>query len=110
MEGLKSLTHLQILSLSLDKGGLRPNNMCDTLLTVLPHLTTLHTLSVDFLSVYPELEFFVDTVCGSTNIKTLFLNGMDRKDLPQQCAKKLTEHGVTISFNDNKEPMGLRSI
>ena len=76
----------------------KPYNLCDTLQRVLPHLNTLHTLSVDYSHVCHKIETFVETVCGCTNIRTLTLYKIFNLALPQQCREKLTQHGVKVNY------------
>ena len=95
-EGLKNLTCVEDLTfLSYDHG--KPNNLCETLQRVLPHLTKLHKLGVHYSSVHDTLDRFVDTVCERTNIRHLWLQGMKNRKLPRHCEDKLTQKGVKVT-------------
>ena len=98
-ERLKSLKHLQELSLLVSPNG-HSYYLCDTLQRVLPYLKTLHTLAVSYFCVRDRVEMLVKTVCDYTNIRTLTLLTPDYKDreLPQQWHEKLTQHGVKIEY------------
>ena len=94
-KGLKSLKSLQDLSLVLNVTD-QPYHLCDTLQRVLPHLNTLHALSVDYSCVCDMLETFVETVCEFKNIRTLTIYSIDEPVLPQQWQEILTQHGVKV--------------
>ena len=94
-EGLKSQTRVEDLRLHLYVHG-EPYNLRDTLQRVLPHLTTLKTLRVDYSAVCDTLDRFVDTMCEHINIRRLWFDGSYNRQLPQQCKDKLTRCGVEV--------------
>ena len=94
-ETLTSLTRVENLTVKLSVHS-KTYNLCDTLQRVLPHLTTLHTLRVEYLSVHHMPDRFVDIVCKLTNIRTLWLLYSDDTKCPQQHKDKLTQCGVEV--------------
>ena len=95
-EGMKTLHKLEGLTLDITLSN-RSEVTVEVLVSVLPHLNSLHTLYVDYYRVQHDLTDLVEVVCSQRLLRQFHIVG-GRNKVSRELKHKLHSEGIGVTY------------